>query len=238
MLKQSLSSPRARCFTLIELLVVIAIIAVLAGMLLPALSKAKRKAQAITCTSHLRQLGQAVFGYVTDFDDYFPDGVVNNATSITPQSNKIAEYVGAKRRGYGTFQLTYYDNVKKVWYPTMKIILCPSSDSPYVNSRNYSWNVHLCGGILSSTYQPYQHRQITAVVHSGRIQLMGDGGGDIWGGYNTHSRGANTDQLGSAYRSNSTMRRHDLAANVMFVDGHVEQERRTPPLKKSFSENY
>jgi len=227
---------RRYAFTLIELLVVIAIIAVLASMLLPALSKARNKARAIECTSNLKQLAQANMGYISDYDDYFPDAVVNNANSFVGQCNKLAEYVGAKRQGYGTYQLTYYVSGK--WYPTMKIVLCPSSNSPYVNGNNYSWNVNLCGGILSSTFAPYQHRKITEVVHSGRIQMMGDGGGDIWGGYNTHSRGANTDSLSSPYRPQSTIRRHDQAANIVFVDAHVEPERCSPPLKKSFSENY
>jgi prepilin-type N-terminal cleavage/methylation domain-containing protein/prepilin-type processing-associated H-X9-DG protein len=63
---------RLAAFTLIELLVVIAIIAILAAMLLPALSKAKQRAQAMSCMSNYNQLMKACLMYTSDYHEYFP----------------------------------------------------------------------------------------------------------------------------------------------------------------------
>ena len=72
-----------RGFTLIELLVVIAIIAILAAMLLPALSRSKQSAKRIVCVNHLKQLAMATVMYVMDSDSYYPS---SNSSNKWPQA--------------------------------------------------------------------------------------------------------------------------------------------------------
>lgn len=71
----------ARPFTLVELLVVIGILAILAGMLLPALNNAREKARTINCMSGLRQFGTAVQNYANDHDEFLPNHCDDNGGS-------------------------------------------------------------------------------------------------------------------------------------------------------------
>lgn len=216
-----------RGFTLIELLVVIAIIAILAAMLLPALAKAKAKAQATSCLSNVKQLQIAVEMYCGDNKETFP----NNDTGSLGGDAGPKAWIQGDVQALGTSPAAYLDNIKTgVLYDYNKstdIYRCPASraylkqtvfgaTSQVPHNRSYSISVQLNCNYAVNDAATKKVTKTTAVRRASGVFVFGE---ENQIGIDNGTLG--TASLASAYYWNPPTARHN-GAMFSFVDGHAE----------------
>ncbi|MBI3875932.1 MAG: type II secretion system protein [Verrucomicrobia bacterium] len=213
-------------FTLIELLVVIAIIAILAGLLLPALASAKKKAQNAQCLNNLKELQIAHHLYSGDYEDVFVPNDNDSGQSTAASTNSWVW--GNVQQVAPLYPFTSYaSNITRgklfPYHTSAKSYVCPASRAQTVvapqtnHHRSYSMSVGIACSVVATTARRYAEiiKPGDVVVFLEENPASIDNGAD--------GIRSNTDLNSGMWSAwNPPAGRHGLGCALSFVDGHAE----------------